>query len=125
VYRELVGFTDPTQGWGFSEPTEAYLNFGFIGVLILAAAIGWLFGRSFLWASASDRRGRFATYVYPLLISYLPFGLRSDALGQLKSIIYPLVIVGISVWLGRAMSKRSRDDPRRRIRESTSIDLRD
>jgi oligosaccharide repeat unit polymerase len=124
AYRQLTGFTDPSQSWSFSEPTEAYLNFGFIGVLVLAIAIGWIFARSYLWA-VNIRSGQFGSYVYPLLISYLPLGLRSDALGQLKSIVYPLAIVAISIWLGRLVSNRSRMAPIQRVHESTIKSVRD
>jgi hypothetical protein len=93
AYRDLIDFTFSGQGWGFSLPTEAYLNFGFVGVVLIAAAVGVLFSRAYAWADEPRRRNRLSSYVYPLLISYLPFGLRSDALGQMKSIIYPLLII--------------------------------
>ncbi|WP_188510977.1 O-antigen polysaccharide polymerase Wzy [Conyzicola nivalis] len=93
AYRDLIDFTFSGQGWGFSLPTEAYLNFGFVGVVVIAGLVGWLFGRAYLWANEPHNVNRLSAYVYPLLLSYLPFGLRSDALGQMKSIIYPLLII--------------------------------
>jgi hypothetical protein len=93
AYRDLIDFNYSGQGWGFSLPTESYLNFGFVGVIGIAIIVGWLFGRAYLWANEPHNVNRLSAYVYPLLLSYLPFGLRSDALGQMKSVIYPLLIV--------------------------------
>ena len=93
AYRDLIDFNFSGQGWGFSLPTEAYLNFGFVGVVVIAGLVGWLFGRAYLWANAPHNVNRLSAYVYPLVLSYLPFGLRSDALGQMKSVIYPLLII--------------------------------
>ena len=103
VYRDLIGFTDRGQGWGFSLPTEAYLNFGQLGVFIVALLLGLLFSRAYMRAALNFRPNSLSSYVYPLLLSYLPYGLRSDALGQLKSIVYPLIIIWLVIVIARTL----------------------
>ncbi|MEO5920112.1 MAG: O-antigen polysaccharide polymerase Wzy, partial [Pseudolysinimonas sp.] len=125
VYRDLIDFHSTGQGWGFAQPTEAYMNFGFAGVIVIAALLGVLYA----WAHQSALRTRdgVRSLIYPLLLSYLAFGVRSDALGQLKSIVYPLIIiivalavekfllgrtggvVGSSEWRWSSLASRPRD----------------
>ena len=108
AYRDLINYTKEGQGWGFALPTEAYLNFGFLGIALVALAVGWGFGRAFIVGRGQVDAGRLQGYIYPLLISYLPFGIRSDALGQMKSIIYPLVIIAVVLFVSGQIAKRMR-----------------
>jgi hypothetical protein len=99
VFREILAFTDPNYGFGFSLPAEGYLNFGFAGSLAAALILGALLGFSFRREVAPPRR---ATHVlYPVLISTLPLAIRSDALGQIKWILYPSLIVATGLALAR------------------------
>ncbi|MEO5919635.1 MAG: O-antigen polysaccharide polymerase Wzy [Pseudolysinimonas sp.] len=94
VYRDLIHFDDPNQGFGFAMPTEAYLNFGLVGTAVVGAAVGALLVMT--WRSAhvaSPRSTRFAPFVYPLLVSAIPYAMRSDLLAQLKNTVYPLALV--------------------------------
>lgn len=92
-YRDLVGFSNPNQGLGFSIPAEGYLNFGAFGVFVLCLLFGllaaWGYSRSRLVPSK-------AVHVfYPLLLANLPFALRSDILGITKGLLYPVIMTGI------------------------------
>ena len=107
AYRDLINYTNEGQGWGFALPTEAYLNFGFVGIVVVALALGWIFGRAFSIGNGAVNAGRLRGYIYPLLISYLAFGIRSDALGQLKSTIYPLLIIAVVLFVSEQLAKRS------------------
>jgi hypothetical protein len=101
VYREIINFTYAGQGWGFSLPTEGYVNFGFPGVVGAGAFLGALFGNTYKLAQRDQIDNRIGSYVYPLLISYLPFGIRTDALGEMKSVIYPIIICYVALWLAK------------------------
>jgi hypothetical protein len=105
AYRDLIDFHYPNQGFGFAVPTEAYLNFGFPGVAIVALGLGVLYA----WAHAMALRNRYgiSMLLYPLLVSYLAFGLRSDALNQLKNILYPLIICVLALALERFLLRRT------------------
>lgn len=107
AYRELIGFTDPNQGFGFALPTEAYLNFGLFGVAVAGFGLGALLQVTFNWAIDPERAEGVSSFVYPLLVSYLPYGLRTDALGQLKSIIYPLLLIALALLVIRSLRRNS------------------
>lgn len=104
-YRDLIGFNNPNHGWGFAYPTEAYLNFGFIGVFLLAVILGAFLSFAFRRAVTITPADRLWPVVYPLVISYLPYGIRSDALSQLKSVLYPLVLMGIVLIVARTYGR--------------------
>lgn len=112
-YRKLIDFTNPNQGFGFALPTEAYLNFGLLGVAVIGFALGVLLQGTFAWAIDSGRAERVSSFAYPLLISYLPYGLRTDALGQLKSIVYPLLLIALALLVIRSLDKTSSGPPSR------------
>lgn len=48
------------KGFGYSFLAEAYLNFGWAGLLLVPAVVGLLLVRFFLWAQQCDRAGRLA-----------------------------------------------------------------
>jgi hypothetical protein len=83
VYRELLGLHDPSQGYGFSFEAEAYLNFGTIGVM---GAFG-LLGLLLMWAWRQRRPD--AQRARDLL--------RTDALGQVKMVLYGLMILYVAL----------------------------
>ena len=100
AFRDLINFHDPNQGFGFSLPSEAYMNFGIAGVVAVSLLVGSLFGL-FYKRSRVPVRGRASDYFYAILLSSLPYGLRSDALGQLKMTLYPLLILSLVLLLTR------------------------
>jgi len=103
-FRQIVGYSNPDGGLGFSIPADGYLNFGAAGVAILCALIGLL-------ASWSYPRMDFASgspigIIYPVLLAIMPFGLRSDFLGFNKNILYPVLIVGLAMIIARSSGRK-------------------
>lgn len=104
-YRELIHFDNPNQGWGFAYPTEAYLNFGFFGVFVMALLLGAFLSVAFRKAVTITPADRLWPVVYPLVISYIPYGIRSDALAQMKSVLYPLIMMGFVLIVARTYGR--------------------
>jgi hypothetical protein len=98
-FRQIIGFSDPNAGIGYSIPAEGYLNFGRLGVFGLCAVLGllfaWAYGRLDLTA------GRATRMLYPVIVGVLPFGLRSDSLAMTKNILYPLIILTVALVISR------------------------
>jgi hypothetical protein len=93
VFRNLIGFSDPDEGFAESLPSEAYLNFGLGGCL----AAGFLLGALTGWAWRRCRRSalRPRDVLYPVLLTGFAYGIRSDALTQVKDVLYPM----LAVWV--------------------------
>jgi O-antigen polysaccharide polymerase Wzy len=89
VFRNIIGFADPNQGFAESYPSEAYLNFGLVGCLgagiFLGALMGWA------WRKRRMTATRPRDLLYPVLLAGLVYGLRSDALTQIKDVLYPML----------------------------------
>ncbi len=93
VFRNLIGFYDPNQGFAESYPSEAYLNFGLPGCfgagLFLGALMGWA------WRKHRKTVARSRDLLYVVLIAGLIGGFRSDALADVKNVLYPM----LGVWV--------------------------
>lgn len=104
IYRDVIQFDDPDAGFGFSQFSEAYLAGGILGAVL------FFFGLSFvsLWSyrRAASHQSVFSQLFFPLILSTFPYGLRSDALGFGKSVIYPLIIVSLITITARTVSNR-------------------
>lgn len=106
--RQMLGFTNPNAGFGFSLPAEAFLNFGLTGVAGVAFLVGLLFTASFrrsphpLEGALPDRARHL---LYPLLVATLPLSLRADAVQQIKTVLYPMIFTALVLVLVR---KRAR-----------------
>ncbi len=91
VFRDLISFYDPNQGFAESLPSEAYLNFGLPGCfgagLFLGVLTGWA------WRKYRAVPGRARDVLYPVLLAGLIYGFRSDALTQVKDVLYPMLAV--------------------------------
>jgi hypothetical protein len=94
-FRELVGFTNPNAGIGYSIPAEGYLNFGRIGVFGICLLLGLLF--AWAYARFDFAAARTSRLFYAVLVATLPFGLRSDSLGLLKSILYSVILIQLAL----------------------------
>lgn len=105
AYRNLIGYTNQDNGFGFAFPAEAYMNFGIFGVFIAAAILGIGFNIAY---SHAFRRVGVLGYLYPIMLATLPYGLRSDALTQLKSTVYPLMIIAICIGLSQSRRRKER-----------------
>ena len=77
-FRNLIGFTDPNQGFAESYPSEAYLNAGLPGCLLAGVFFGALMGWAWRKRRAVPRQG--AGRPFPVLLAGLVYGFRSDAL---------------------------------------------
>lgn len=92
-FRNLIGFTDPNQGFAESYPSEAYLNAGLPGCLLAGVFFGALMGWAWRKHGAVPVRAR--DVLYPVLLAGLVYGFRSDALTQVKDVLYPM----LAVWV--------------------------
>jgi hypothetical protein len=97
--RNIIGFSDPNQGFAESLPSEAYLNFGLAGCvgagLFLGALMGWA------WRKHQATAARARDLLYPVLLAGLIGGFRSDAWAQIKEVLYPMLIVWVLMGLYR------------------------
>lgn len=93
VFRNIIGFSDPNQGFAESYPSEAYLNFGLIGCLGAGIFLGGLMG--WAWRKSSQLATRPREVLYPILLAGLIGGFRSDALTQIKEVLYPILVISI------------------------------
>lgn len=106
VLRDLTGFRDPNAGLGFAFPAEAYLNFGLPGVLLAGVFLGALFG--FAYKRQRTRPSHALHLLYPILIATLPLSFRADAVAQIKTVLYPMMLLGIVFWIARAVPDTGR-----------------
>ena len=104
AFRRLIAFENPNQGWAYSLPAEGYLNFGVAGMI----AACFLFGlfMAWAWSRASWPAPGVTALVYPVLMAFLPVALRSDALGLIKSVLYPVLIATAIYAVARAAQHR-------------------
>jgi hypothetical protein len=91
VFRNIVDFSDPNEGFAESYPSEAYLNFGLFGCLGAGLFLGMLLG--WAWRKRRDTATRPRNVLYPVLLAGLIYGFRSDALTQIKDVLYPMLMV--------------------------------
>jgi hypothetical protein len=89
VFRKIIGFNDPNAGFSFSLPSEGYLNFGIAGALAAAILVGLFFG--YAYKRVSPRPSKPVHLLYPVLFATLPLNLRSDAVLQIKSVLYTMI----------------------------------
>ena len=93
VLRDLTGDTNQNQGYSFSFPTEAYLNFGILGTFLVPTAVGAVLAVAYRRTSLRPSRARHL--LYPIILSSLPLSIRSDALTQLKLVLYPMATMAL------------------------------
>lgn len=122
-YRDMIRLHDTKQGVGYSLPAEGLMNFGAIGMLAVCLVIGILIARSFTYGFGHADQG--LTYLYFIVVANLPFGLRSDALGISKGILYGLFAVMIAVRLSvrkeRTAARYQRDRTSTRPKTSGTV----
>jgi hypothetical protein len=117
VFRDIIGFYDPNQGFSESYPSEAFLNFGLPGCLgaglFLGALMGWA------WRKRGEVAARPRDLLYPVLLAGLVYGFRSDALTQVKDVLYPMLIVwAMMAWCRMPTSVQSHP-----LRTTASCDI--
>lgn len=101
-FRIIEHNFNPNQGFSFALPAEGYLNFGSVGVLSAALLVGLLFGIS--WRYSQELPSRALNVLYPIVVAALPYGLRSDALTQIKLVLTPMVAIAFVLVLCRPYS---------------------
>lgn len=99
VFRSLIGFQSQDAGFGFSLPSEGYLNFGIPGGLGAGFAAGAI--TAYAYRRWNKNISRPINVLYPIILATLPLNLRTDLLGQVKSILYPMVLVWLAFRLSR------------------------
>jgi oligosaccharide repeat unit polymerase len=104
-FRQIINYGDPNSGFGFSLPSEAYLNFGLGGALLIAGFVGLLFGYAYRRHDPDPTRG--LDYLYPILLATLPLGLRSDALTEIKMVAYPMIAIVVLIHFSRPRTSRA------------------
>jgi hypothetical protein len=102
VFRNLYGVPD-NVGYGYSIPAEGYLNFGTVGALALPFAAGALL--AWLYARATFAATRSSELTYFIAIATLPFAWRSDVLGAVKGVLYPMIVVWLVLVMARSMRR--------------------
>lgn len=99
-FRDMINAKNPNQGWGYSLPAEGYLNFGALGL----ASACLLYGLTLSWAYIARAwlPTRTRALFYPILMTAMPIAIRSDAIGLIKSVLYPLIITAFVFALARS-----------------------
>jgi hypothetical protein len=93
LFRDIIGFSDRNQGFAESYPSEAYLNFGLAGCLGAGLFLGALM--AWAWRKRREIATRPRDLLYPVLLAGLIAGFRSDALAQIKDVMYPI----FALWM--------------------------
>ncbi len=101
--HQILQQTDANSGYGFSLPAEAYLNFGSPGVIVVPLILGLLVAWTYRWVDARSVRPSACAYI--VTIATLPLAYRSDSLGAIKGVLYPLIFF----WLLGALLRRRAD----------------
>lgn len=125
VFRSLFP-VDSAMGYGYSIPAEGVLNFGLLGAFLVPLACGgalaWLYAKVDLASSHSSG------WVYLLAAAWVPFAWRSDALGAVKGVLYPAIMMGMAAVLARSLAStslrphaRNGRRGRQRVRRSTYL----
>lgn len=108
-FPRLIGYSG-RSGLGFSAPAEAYWNFGLLGALgmpaIFGAIVAVAYRHSRAWPTSPIH------LIYPLLLSRIPVGFRSDFLQQSKAVGLIVLAVGVT-W---AVSRLMQQERGRRVR---------
>ena len=100
VFRYLYGAPD-TLGYGYSIPAEGILNFGTAGAFLLPFAMGATL--AWLYARADFNASRAVQLAYYLAAATLPFAWRSDVLGAVKGVLYPLIVIWLVLLYARTI----------------------
>ncbi|MDQ3648282.1 MAG: oligosaccharide repeat unit polymerase [Actinomycetota bacterium] len=98
VFRRLIGFDNPNAGFDFSLPSEGYLNFGLYGAIVAGGALGLLWG--FAYRRQVIGSHGVGALLYGVVLATVPL-LRSDALSQIKWLLYPMTMVLVAFVICR------------------------
>ncbi len=100
VFRDLYGVPD-NMGYGYSIPAEGVLNFGVVGAFLLPFLLGAILAK--LYSLADFNATRAVQLGYYVAAATLPFAWRSDILGAVKGVAYPVVLTWLVFSWARAV----------------------
>jgi oligosaccharide repeat unit polymerase len=101
LFRRMVNLRSVDAGYSFSLPSEGYLNFGYLGAFLAGAVLGGLLGWAYRKSRVSPTR---ALHVfYPILLAEIPHLIRTDALGSIKSVLYPMLMIWVAFGIARVI----------------------
>jgi hypothetical protein len=93
VFRDIIDYNNPDQGFAESLPSEAYLNFGLIGCAGAGLVLGLIMGLA--WVASEENKWSSREVWYGVLLAGLMTGFRADAVAQIKDILYPMLVVWV------------------------------
>ncbi len=112
AFRDMIGFEDPNLGLAYSVPAEGYLNFGIIGTFLACLVFGLLV--AWAYSQAAWPAGVATALLYPVMMGVLPIMLRSDALGTIKTALYPFLVAVVIFAYAKTIAAREAAPKRRR-----------
>lgn len=109
IFRHIYPTPD-TQGYGYSIPAEGILNYGARGAFLLPFVLGLIF--AWLYARSDFNATRARQLAYFMAAATLPFAWRSDVLGAVKGVLYPVVLIWVVIVYARTVHRWVTNDPR-------------
>ncbi|MEP6526113.1 MAG: O-antigen polysaccharide polymerase Wzy [Nocardioidaceae bacterium] len=103
IFRDLIHFNNPDQGLGYTLPAEGYLNFGWAGLIAVSLLYGAAVSYSHRWFRVGNRS---LNCLYLIVVATLPLSVRSDALGAVKAVLYPYLLIGGVLAVARSVEGR-------------------
>lgn len=100
-FRALTGLGSDSNGYGFSLPAEGVMNFGILGAFLLPLAIGIIL--AWLYSRFDPQSNRALQLSYAIAVGSLPLGLRADVLGGIKGVLYPAIIISLTMLLATGL----------------------
>jgi hypothetical protein len=104
IFRDLIHFSNPDQGLGYTLPAEGYLNFGLAGLIAVSFFYGAAVSYSHRWFRVTGNRA--LNCLYLIVVATLPLSIRSDALGAVKAVLYPFLLIGAVLAVARSVEGR-------------------
>lgn len=104
-FRAISGYTNPSNGYGFSLPAEGVMNFGTVGAFMVPFVAGVVL--AWLYAGFSPSVMKARSLAYAIAVGTVPFALRSDVLGAVKGVLYPTIMVFAVFALAKSMRSRA------------------
>lgn len=104
IFRDLIHFNNADQGLGYTIPAEGYLNFGWAGLIAVSLFYGAAVSYSHRWFRVVGNRA--LNCLYLIVVATLPLSIRSDALGAVKAVLYPYLLIGCVLAVARSVEGR-------------------
>lgn len=105
VFRDSIGFANPDAGLGYSLVSEALMNFGAAGVVVISALLG--LALSLVATRANTRRFDVSSTIYFVLFAFFVVYWRADSLSLLKILTYAAAMILLTRWATTSSFVRS------------------